>query len=52
MGVEAGQISLVHDLTDALHVVRARLEGNCAAASCRLQDLDIQVITAPSLRLD
>ena len=37
---------------DALHIVRARLEGICHAASVRLDALDIQVITAPSLRLD
>lgn len=37
---------------DALHVVRDRLEGISAAAGVRLADLDIQVITAPSLRLD
>ena len=37
---------------DALHVVRARLEGICAAAGVRLADLDIQVITAPTVRLD
>ena len=43
---------LLYAAEDALHIVRARLEGICAAASCRLQDLDIQVITAPSVRLD
>lgn len=37
---------------DALHVVRARLEGICAAAHLSLESLDVQVITAPSLRLD
>jgi hypothetical protein len=37
---------------DALHVVRRRLEGICAAAGCRLAELDVQVITAPTLRLD
>ena len=37
---------------DALHIVRQRLEGICAAANCRLADLDVQVITAPTLRLD
>jgi AAA domain-containing protein len=35
-----------------IHVVRARLDGICAAAGCRLQELDVQVITAPSVRLD
>ena len=37
---------------DALHIVRQRLEGICLAAKLRLVDLDIQVITAPTLRLD
>ena len=43
---------LLYAAEDALHIVRARLEGICAAADCRLQDLDIQVITAASVRLD
>lgn len=37
---------------DALHVVRQRLGGIALAAGRELADLDIQVITAPSLRLD
>lgn len=37
---------------DALHVVRRRLEGICRASAVELAQLDIQVITAPSLRLD
>jgi hypothetical protein len=37
---------------DALHLVRARLEGIGRAAGVRLADLDVQVITAPSVRLD
>ncbi len=37
---------------DALPIVRARLEGIGAAAGVGLADLDVQVITAPSLRLD
>ncbi len=37
---------------DALHVVRERLEGICAAARTPLATLDVQVITAPSVRLD
>jgi hypothetical protein len=37
---------------DALHIVRLRLEGICAAAGLRLAELDVQVITAPCLRLD
>jgi hypothetical protein len=43
---------LLYAAEDALHVVRQRLEGICAAAGCRLVDLDVQVITAPTLRLD
>jgi hypothetical protein len=37
---------------DALHIVRRRLEGIAAAAGVGLADLDIQVITAPTVRLD
>lgn len=37
---------------DALHIVRARLDGICRAAGVKLADIDIQVITAPSVRLD
>jgi len=37
---------------DALHVVRQRLAGIAAAAGRELVDLDIHVITAPSVRLD
>lgn len=37
---------------DALHVVRQRLEGICRSAGVKLEDLDVQVITAPSVRLD
>jgi hypothetical protein len=37
---------------DALDIVRRRLEGICAAAGLALADLDVQVITAPSVRLD
>jgi RecA-family ATPase len=43
---------LLYPAEDALHVVRRRLEGICAAAGTALADLDVQVITAPSLRLD
>jgi hypothetical protein len=32
--------------------VRRRLDGICAAAGLRLADLDVQVITAPTVRLD
>ena len=37
---------------DALHIVRARLEGIGRAAGVGLADLDVQVITAPTVRLD
>jgi len=37
---------------DALHVVRQRLAGIALAAGRVLDDLDIHVITAPSVRLD
>jgi hypothetical protein len=43
---------LLYAAEDPLHGVRARLEGICAAARCALEELDIQVITAPALRLD
>ena len=43
---------LLYAAEDALHVVRHRLEGICAAAGCQLADLDVQVITALTLRLD
>ena len=43
---------LLYPAEDALHVVRRRLEGICAAAGTALVELDVQVITAPSLRLD
>jgi len=37
---------------DALHIVRQRIEGICCAAGATLADVDVQVITAPSVRLD
>ena len=43
---------LLYPAEDALHVVRRRLEGICAAAGVSLTELDAQVITGPSLRLD
>jgi hypothetical protein len=43
---------LLYAAEDAAHVVRRRLEGICAAAGCELTALDVQVITAPTLRLD
>jgi hypothetical protein len=47
----AGRV-LLYAAEDALHVVRQRLEGICAAAGLALADLDVQVITAPAVRLD
>ena len=43
---------LLYAAEDALHIVRRRLEGICAAAGCSLAELDVQVITASTLRLD
>ncbi len=43
---------LLYAAEDALHVVRRRLVGICAAAGVSLAEIDIQVITAPTLRLD
>lgn len=43
---------LLYAAEDAQHIVRARLEGICAAADVELRDLDVHVITAPTLRLD
>jgi RecA-family ATPase len=43
---------LLYAAEDAPHIVRRRLDGICAAAGVGLADIDIQVITAPSLRLD
>src|SRR6202047_1521290 len=37
---------------DPLDVVRRRLDGVSTAAGCNLEDLDLQVITAPTVRLD
>ena len=47
----AGRV-LLFAAEDALTTVRQRLEGICVAADLRLSDLDLQVITAPTLRLD
>ena len=47
----AGRV-LLYAAEDALHIVRRRLEGICAAAQVSFEDLDVQVITAPSVRLD
>ncbi len=43
---------LLYAAEDALHVVRRRLEGICVAAQLSLEDLDVHVITAPTVRLD
>jgi hypothetical protein len=43
---------LLYAAEDAATTVRERLEGISRAAGCELETLDIQVITAPSLRLD
>lgn len=43
---------LLYAAEDALHVVRRRLVGICRAAGVALEELDLQVITAPTLRLD
>ena len=43
---------LLYAAEDALHVVRRRLVGICRAAGVALEALDLQVITAPTLRLD
>ncbi len=43
---------LLYAAEDALHIVRRRLDGICAAAEVSLSELDVQVITAPTVRLD
>ena len=43
---------LLYAAEDALEVVRGRLDGICGAAGVPLRNLDLQVITAPSVRLD
>lgn len=43
---------LLYAAEDALHVVRSRLEGISRAAGVKLEALDVQVITAASVRLD
>ncbi len=43
---------LLYPAEDALHIVRRRLDGICAASGLGLAQIDVQVITAPSLRLD
>jgi hypothetical protein len=48
---QAGRVVLFA-AEDALHIVRERLDGTCRAAGVALEGLDVQVITAPSVRLD
>ena len=43
---------MLYGAEDALHIVRRRLDGIAVAAGAMLANLDIQVITAPVLRLD
>src|SRR6516164_1648830 len=43
---------LLYAAEDPLDMVRRRLEGICAAGSLKLAELDIQVITEPTVRLD
>ena len=43
---------LLYAAEDALDVVRRRVDGICRAAGVAIAGLDLQVITAPSLRLD
>ena len=47
----AGRV-LLFAAEDALHIVRARLEGIAHAAGAEFERLDIHVITVPVLRLD
>jgi hypothetical protein len=47
----AGRVVL-YAAEDPLDIVRRRLEGICAAADLKLAELDLQVITEPTLRLD
>ncbi len=49
--IHAGRV-LLFAAEDALHIVRQRLAGIARAAGHDLADLDIQVITAPAIRLD
>ena len=43
---------LLYAAEDALHIVRRRLDGICAAAGLKLADIDLHVITVPTLRID
>ena len=51
-GVPRSGRVLLYAAEDALHIVRRRLDGICEAAGVALADLDILVITAPTVRLD
>ncbi len=51
-GVPRSGRVLLYAAEYALHIVRRRLDGICEAAGVALSDLDIQVITAPTVRLD
>jgi RecA-family ATPase len=44
--------TLLFAAEDAQHIVRARLEALCFGLDLALADLDIQVITAPRMRID
>lgn len=47
----AGRV-LLYAAEDPLDIVRRRLEGICTAAGLKLSELDVQVITEPTVRLD
>ena len=47
----AGRV-LLYAAEDPLDMVRRRLEGICAASGLKLAELDIHVITEPTVRLD
>lgn len=51
-GVRSPGRVVLYAAEDSPATVRERLEGICLAAERKLEELDIQVITAPSLRLD
>ena len=44
--------ALIYLAEDALPQVRSRIDAICRRRACKIQDLDLHVITAPSLRLD
>jgi len=45
-------VALVYLAEDALPQVRSRIDAICRRHGCEIEDLDLHVITAPSLRLD